>query len=242
MNRSEVIDRTMSYVRDELCSDSSGHDWWHVYRVREMAVRLAAEEQADCYIVELAALLHDISDYKLNGGDHDKGPRVAQEWLLGLGVSPRCAAAVAEIIANMSFKGAGSASTVRTVEGQIVQDADRLDALGAIGVARAFAYGGYAGQLIHEPEQSPHYHASADDYFKRDSTTINHFYEKLLLLKDRMHTASARKVAEKRHVVLQNFLQDFFTEWDADDVSSSSGQPGFPSGVHDPEPAAGSRR
>lgn len=222
MNQSDVINRTATYVRDELCSDSSGHDWWHIYRVRELAVRLAEEEHADIFVVELAALLHDISDYKLNGGDHDKGPRMAREWLLRLGVPEQCATAVAEIIANMSFKGAGSASTVQTVEGKIVQDADRLDALGAIGIARAFAYGGYAGHLIYDPDEDPKFHASSEEYFKRSSTTINHFYEKLLLLKDRMNTASARRVAEKRHAVLEDFLQEFASEWNAADVVERS--------------------
>jgi uncharacterized protein len=218
MDRAEVIDKTASYVRDELCSDSSGHDWWHVYRVKEMAVKIARREGADVYIVELGALLHDISDYKLNGGDMEKGPRIAASWLRNLGESDECASAVADIIANMSFKGAGTDSTLSTIEGQVVQDADRLDAMGAIGIARAFAFGGYSGQLMHDPVKAPEYHATPAEYVSRDTTTINHFYEKLLLLRDRMNTPSARHVANGRHAVLEQFLSEFTTEWDGSDL------------------------
>jgi uncharacterized protein len=218
IDNDEVIRRTEVYVRDELYADSSGHDWWHVHRVRRLAVDLGRKESADLYLVELAALLHDISDYKLNGGDHEKGPRVAWEWLRGLGESEQCAISVADIIANMSFKGAGTMSLMRTIEGAVVQDADWLDAVGAIGVARAFAFGGFAGQPMHDPELSPHLHASRAEYLNRDGSTINHFYEKLLLLKNRMNTATAKIVAERRHEVLEAFLREFFLEWDARDV------------------------
>jgi uncharacterized protein len=224
LNRDEVISRTEQYARHELGEDSSGHDWWHVHRVREIAVGLAKSENADVYIVELAALLHDISDYKLNGGDQQKGPRMAYEWLASLGESEQCATAVAEIIATLSFKGAGTLSEMSTVEGMVVQDADRLDALGAIGVARAFAFGGYAGQPMHEPAAQPHLHSTPDEYLKRKGTTVNHFYEKLFLLKDRMNTENARLVAARRHMVLKEFLDEFFLEWDADDVAGSVAQ------------------
>jgi uncharacterized protein len=222
MDHADVIRRTADYVRHELCDDSSGHDWWHVCRVRGLAVCLAQQEGADAYVVELAALLHDISDYKLNGGDHDKGPQVAAEWLRSLGESIELARSVSEIISDMSFKGAASESTLSTIEGQVVQDADRLDALGAIGIARAFAFGGYAGQLMHDPARKPENHATEEEYFHRNSTTINHFYEKLLLLKERINTESARQVAERRHAVLERFLTEFMLEWDADDVSEKS--------------------
>ncbi|QKW34395.1 HD domain-containing protein [Actinomadura sp. NAK00032] len=218
MNKTDVIERTAEYARKTLEADSSGHDWWHVARVRRLALELAREERADLYVVELAALLHDISDYKLNGGDLTKGPRRAFEWLVGLGEPEGVAQDVADIIAAMSFKGAGTASEMATIEGKVVQDADRLDALGAIGAARAFAYGGYKGEPMHVPGLSPHLHTSLDDYLNREGSTINHFYEKLLLLKDRMNTEGGRRLAERRHRVLERFLDDFLTEWDAKDI------------------------
>ncbi len=213
------IARTAEYVRAEMRGDSSGHDWWHVHRVRNLAVRLAEREQADAYIVELAALLHDISDYKRNGGDHERGPWLAAGWIRGLGEAEGVAAAVAEIIAGVSFAGAGVPPKPLSLEGQVVQDADRLDAIGAIGVARAFAFGGHAGELMHEPGRPPQPHASAEAYLNRDSTTINHFYEKLLLLKDRLNTPGARQIAQHRHEFLEAFLAEFLAEWDASDVA-----------------------
>lgn len=218
MSADEIIKRTAEYVHDELATDSSGHDWWHAQRVRQLAVALGKREGANLHIVELAALLHDISDYKLNGGDHEKGPKIAYEWLIGLGEIPECATAVADIIANLSFKGAGEVTVMNSLEGQVVQDADRLDALGAIGIGRTFAYGGYAGQIMHDPSITPQLHATHEEYLKRNGTVINHFSEKLLLLKDRMNTESARAVAERRHQVIEVFLREFHMEWAADDV------------------------
>lgn len=214
MDRSQVIARTEHFVREELYDDSSGHDWWHVHRVRSLAVALAREESADLYVVELAALLHDISDHKLNGGDHEKGPRIASEWLLSLGESTDCAVHVAQIIRSVSFKGSGGQSTMETAEGKVVQDADRLDAIGAIGVARAFAYGGHSGEMMHDPSA---FHASP----RPAKTVTGHFHEKLFLLKERMNTPSARRLAEHRHHVMEVFLREFLTEWDAGDVSEA---------------------
>jgi uncharacterized protein len=219
LTKVERVERTAAYVRSELYADSSGHDWWHVQRVRQLALNLARSEGADAYIVELAALLHDISDYKLNGGDQEKGPAIAEAWLLATGETRRRAAVVADIIATMSFKGAGTATVMVSLEGQVVQDADRLDAVGAIGIARTFAFGGFAGQVMHDPERPAHLHATPEEYMERRGTSINHFYEKLLLLKDRMNTATARRVAERRHRVLEQFLSEFFIEWDAKDVT-----------------------
>lgn len=219
--KSEALEKTANFVRNELYLDSSGHDWWHVHRVRNMAVALAVQEGADQYVVELAALLHDISDYKLNGGDQEKGPAIAYEWLRGLGESEECARAVRDIIATMSFKGAGTPTIMPTIEGKVVQDADRLDATGAIGIARAFAFGGYAGQPMHDPVRPVQLHQTPDDYLNRNTTTINHFHEKLLLLKDRMNTASAKRIARERHEILVRFLDEFCAEWDARDAVSS---------------------
>lgn len=219
VTRTERIERTARHVRAHMRGDSSGHDWWHVDRVRRMAVGLAEREHADLYIVEMAALLHDISDYKLNGGDHDRGPLIAARWVSDLGETEATAATVAAIIASMSFAGAGAAPRALSLEGQVVQDADRLDAIGAIGVARAFAFGGHAGEVMHDPGRPAQPHATAQAYFNRDSTTINHFREKLLLLKDRMNTASARRIADRRHEFLETFLAEFLAEWEARDVS-----------------------
>jgi uncharacterized protein len=218
MRTEEVIERTARYVRNELYAESSGHDWWHVDRVRRLAMTIAPRESADAYVTELAALLHDISDYKLNGGDLERGPRIAYDWLRGLGESARLATAVSDIVANVSFKGAGVVTSMPTVEGRVVQDADRLDALGAIGVARAFAYGGFAGQPMHDPGLAPRPHQTHEEYLNRTGTTINHFHEKLLLLKDRMNTETGRRVAERRHAVLAGFLREFLDEWDARDM------------------------
>ncbi|HZB31614.1 MAG TPA: HD domain-containing protein [Streptosporangiaceae bacterium] len=218
MRREEVIERTVHYVRNELYAESSGHDWWHVDRVRRLAMTIAEREAADAYVTELAALLHDISDYKLNGGDLERGPQIAFDWLRQLGETKECATAVSDIIANISFKGAGVACSMSTIEGMVVQDADRLDALGAIGVARAFAYGGFAGQPMHDPALRPRLHETLEDYLNRKGTTVNHFYEKLLLLKDRMNTETGRRIAERRHAVLAGFLQEFLDEWDGKDA------------------------
>ena len=150
--RHDILAATETYVRETLANESSGHDWSHIHRVRRLAVEIARGEGADLYVVELAALLHDISDYKLNGGDHDAGPRLASEWLMQLGESQHIADAVSGIIATMSFSGAGDKRKMPTLEGMVVQDADRLDAIGAIGVARTFTYGGFSGQPMHNPE------------------------------------------------------------------------------------------
>lgn len=220
MTPDEIIERTAQYVHGELAAEASGHDWWHAQRVRNLAVAIGKQEGADLHIVALAALLHDISDYKLNGGDHEKGPRIAYEWLVGLGETHERAAFVADIIANLSFKGAGTPTVMESIEGKVVQDADRLDAIGAIGVGRTFAYGGYAGQLMHDPSVKPQLHATHEEYLARKGTVVTHFSEKLLLLKDRMNTATARAVAGRRHRVLEEFLEEFLMEWDAGDVDN----------------------
>jgi uncharacterized protein len=220
-SRERVLKATEEYVRDELCRDSSGHDWWHVHRVRRLAIEIGRGEGADVYVVELAALLHDISDYKLNGGDHDAGPRVAFDWIVGKGETKAIAHAVSDIIATMSFSGGGDGRVMTSLEGMVVQDADRLDAIGAIGIARAFAYGGFAGQPMHNPTRQAATYATAEDYFSRASkegTVVNHFYEKLLLLADRMNTECARRVARNRHIILESFLAEFLREWNAEDA------------------------
>jgi len=185
---SALTERTADHVKTKLSSEGSGHDWWHTYRVWKMAQRIGQGEGADLLVAELTALLHDIADWKAHGGDSTVGPQSARGWLVSLGVDQIVVEHVCQIIADISFKGAGVEQPVLSLEGQVVQDADRLDAIGAIGIARAFAYGGAKGRLIHDPELKPTEHRTAEDYLKSGGTTINHFYEKLLLLKDRMNT------------------------------------------------------
>jgi uncharacterized protein len=210
---SDVIDRTANHVRTVVSGDGTGHDWWHVYRVWKMAQRIGGAEGADLLVVELAALLHDIADWKLHDGDLSVGPRLAKEWLDSLDLDPSIVDQVCQIIANISFKGAAVEQQPLSLEGQVVQDADRLDAMGAIGIARAFAFGEAKGQSIYDPAVQPTEHRTAESYLK-GSTTINHFYEKLLLLKDRMNTATGRAIAEERHRFMEDYLRRFLEEWE----------------------------
>jgi uncharacterized protein len=198
-----------------MSGDSSGHDWWHIERVRQTALAIGLEEGADLFVVELAALLHDVADWKFAGGDHEAGPRAAREWLAQLAVAPAAIDHVAQIIAGLSFKGVGVKTPMQTLEGQIVQDADRLDALGAIGIARTFAYGGHKGQPIYDPESPPTMHGSFEEYKRGGGSTINHFYEKLLLLAERMNTTTGKRLAAGRHAYLEQFLEQFLAEWEA---------------------------
>ncbi len=217
IDRDEVVRRTAEHVRGALEGEPSGHDWWHVYRVWKGALAIAEGEAVDRFVVELAALLHDLSDRKLNGGDVTLGPKVAREWLVAQGVDEETVAHVGEIIADLSFKGAGVPTPMRTAEGMVVQDADRLDAIGAVGIARTFAYGGHKGHVLHDPEQSPALHSSVESYYSTQATAINHFYEKLLLLSQRMNTATGRRIAEGRHAFLEEFLARFLAEWEGRD-------------------------
>ena len=208
-----LIDRTADHVRQSCSGEGSGHDWWHIYRVWQTARRIARDEQVDHGVVELAALLHDIADWKFHGGDEGAGPAAAQAWLTSLNAGASVSAHVCGIIADLSFKGAGVPTPMKTREGMIVQDADRLDAIGAIGIARAFAYGGHAGRVMHDPGVRPVMHTTFAGYKAGTGTTINHFHEKLLLLKDRMNTGTARMLAEERHRFMEEFLGRFAEEW-----------------------------
>lgn len=212
-----VIADAKEYVRSELAADSGGHDWWHVERVRRMALRLAGEERADELVVELAALLHDIGDYKLSESA-EAGPREVERWLSEHEVRPDLIEAVVAIVDGVSYKGAGVGDTPLSLEGQCVRDADRLDAMGALGIARAFAFGGQRGRLIHDPHIAPERHDDADSYRASSTTTVNHFREKLLLLKERMATSSGRRIAEHRHQVMLQFLAEFEQEWASRDA------------------------
>lgn len=211
----KIIAAAVEFVRERFAHDSSGHDWHHIERVRQMAIRLAAEEGADLYVTELAALMHDVDDWKLAPGasesDSDKTPET-RAFLTSLAVPQPVIDQVCEIITRLSFKGAGVATPMHSLEGQCVQDADRLDAIGAIGVARAFAYGGAKGRPMIDDMITPEMHGSFEAYKKNKGPTVNHFYEKLLLLKDRINTQSAQRIANERHEFMQLFLQQLSAE------------------------------
>jgi len=209
-----IIDKTCRFVEEKLAGEGSGHDWWHIYRVWNLAKNIAGQEGANLIIVELSALLHDIADWKFHNGDDSIGPKLAEQFLVENQVERRVIDPVIEIIASISYKGAGVPTPMNTLEGKVVQDADRLDAIGALGIARTFAYGGHKNRLIYHPEEKPVLHQSFEDYKKNQGHTINHFYEKLLLLKDRMNTASGKRLAEARHQFMQAYLDQFYKEWD----------------------------
>jgi len=210
----QTVERTVQLVKEKLGEDTTGHDYFHIMRVRTLAARLAALEGADVFVVELAALLHDIADWKFHGGDLNEGPRVASEWLQSIGEKPQTIERVAAIIKEVSYKGAGVRTTPASLEGKVVQDADRLDALCAIGIARTFAYGGRFERQMYDPDRPPVMHQSFEEYKNAKGTTLNHFYEKILLLKDRLNTESARALAEERHKYVADFVERFLLEWE----------------------------
>lgn len=211
-----MIEALISRIRSHFENDFSGHDWHHIMRVYRNALYIQAKEGGDREIVALGALLHDISDHKMNGGQLDKGGEEAARILLDMNVGQDTVDKVSLLVDNISYKGANVADKVISLEQQIVQDADRLDAIGAIGIARAFAFGGNRNRPIYEPEIQAELHDSFEQYAHAKSHTVNHFYEKLLLLKDRMHTETGKRMAEERHVFMENFLRQFYKEWNAE--------------------------
>lgn len=211
-----VLETTKEYVRRTLEGEGSGHDWWHIYRVWKNAINIAKNEQADLFVVELAALLHDIADWKFHPDD-DAGPKVARQWLESINVHEEVIKKVCSVIAEVSFKGAHVTSTASSKEAMIVQDADKLDAIGALGIARCFMYSGHVGKILYDPAIKPTLHTSFEEYKKAagaENPAINHFYEKLLLLKSRMHTETARKMAQERHEFMERYLEQFYGEWE----------------------------
>ncbi|MGQ1891780.1 HD domain-containing protein [Thermophagus sp. OGC60D27] len=210
----DIIAKTKEYVKNTLKGAEGGHDWWHALRVWKMACRIAEEEPADRLVVELAALLHDIADSKFHDGDEEVGPRKAVAFLRQWDVPDETVKHVEMIVRNVSFKGGNEASSFGSKELDIVRDADRLDAIGAIGIARTFNYGGYKNRELYNPEIKPNLNMTKEAYKASTSPTINHFYEKLLLLKDRMHTKTGRALAEQRHRFMEQFLDEFYDEWD----------------------------
>lgn len=208
-----LVAHIAEHVRQRFMGEGSGHDWFHIERVWRLARRIAEAEGAPLEVAELGALLHDIADWKFHAGDDSIGPRTARTLLEQAGAAPALIDSVVDIVASISFKGAGVATPMASLAGACVQDADRLDALGAIGIARCFAYGGHAGRLIHDPEVAPVLHATAEAYKSARGTSLNHFHEKLLLLKERMNTASGRALAESRHRYMAGFVDRFLDEW-----------------------------
>lgn len=216
MDKERIIEKTIEFVKNKLEGEGSGHDFWHIYRVYNLAVGLAKEEngEVDLFIVKLGALLHDIADWKFNNGDTSVGGKISEEFLRSLEVEEKVIEQVVYIVENISFKGAGEQTKIKTLEGSIVQDADRLDAIGAIGIARVFAYGGHAGREIYNPNVKYEKHKNFEEYKKSKGTSVNHFYEKLLLLKDLMNTETGKRYAEKRHKFMENYLEEFYGEWE----------------------------
>jgi uncharacterized protein len=210
----DIIEQTISYVKQELANAEGGHDWFHIERVWKSAKTIAQTEQSDILVVELGALLHDIADSKFNGGDEELGPQKAEAFLTSLSLSDDIIQQVVFIIRNISFKGGNNLTTQRTLELDIVQDADRLDAIGAIGIARAFNYGGFKNRELYNPAIKPNLNMSKEEYKNSNAPTLNHFYEKLLLLKDLMNTASGKKLAAQRHEFMEHYITQFYNEWD----------------------------
>lgn len=214
MSDKEIIATTAAFVKSELKNAEGGHDWWHIERVWKNALTIAKTESANLFIIELGALLHDIADPKFNDGDETIGGEKAMAFLRSLSVDKGIVIHIGKIIANISFKGGNVKPDFFSAELAVVQDADRLDALGAIGIARAFNYGGFKGRELYNPSIKPEMGITKAQYKSSSAPTINHFYEKLLLLKDRMNTETGRKMAQQRHQFMELFLKQFFKEWD----------------------------
>lgn len=209
----QIIDNTISFVKKELENAEGGHDWFHIERVYKNSVLIASEEKVDRLIVALGALLHDIADSKFQGGDETVGPKIAREFLETQHLSEELIIHVVKIIENISFKGGHKSQKFHSSELAVVQDADRLDALGAIGIARTFNYGGFKNRALYHPEVKPNLNMTPSEYKASEAPTINHFYEKLLLLKDLMNTKTGKRIAQERHVFMENFLTQFYSEW-----------------------------
>lgn len=210
----QIITETVAYVQQELSEAEGGHDWWHIYRVWQQARTIAGEEQVNLLVVELGALLHDIADSKFHNGDETIGPLRARLFLEGLSVPEEIIGHVVNIIQHISFKGGNHTAAFYSTELGVVQDADRLDAIGAMGIARAFNYGGFKNRPIYDPAIAPDLQMTKEQYKQSTAPTINHFYEKLLLLKDRMNTATGKAIAGERHRFMELFLDQFYAEWE----------------------------
>jgi uncharacterized protein len=214
MNTTEIIQNTERFIESRFRSEGSGHDWFHVNRVRKMALLIGEQEGCDLFVVEMAALLHDLDDWKLNGAESQTESKT-KKWLDVIGLDAKISLHILKITEEVSFKGAGIETPVQSIEAAVVQDADRLDAIGAIGIARTFTYGGHKSRLIYDPSVLPVMYNDFQEYRNSIAPTINHFYEKLLLLKDRMNTQTAKVIAEQRHQFMIDYLTQFYDEWEA---------------------------
>ncbi|MGB3344681.1 MAG: HD domain-containing protein [Aequorivita sp.] len=213
ISEEKLIKNTVHFVKEELKNAEGGHDWFHIERVYKNALLISKNEIVDKTVVTLGALLHDIADYKFNDGDETIGPKKAQQFLKSQNLSEDKIQHVVKIIENVSFKGGNTSQEFHSKELDVVQDADRLDAIGAIGIARTFNYGGFKDRKMYDPEIKPDLNMTPEEYKNSDAPTINHFYEKLLLLKDKMNTETGGKIAEERHQFMELFLEQFYAEW-----------------------------
>lgn len=213
---SELISKTIVFVRNQLQNAEGGHDWFHIERVYKNAIAIAEHEKCDKTIVQLGALLHDIADSKFHNGDESIGPKIARTFLEAENVDAETIIHVINIIENSSFKGGNFEKKFSSIELEIVQDADRLDAIGAIGIARTFNYGGFKNRPLYNPNVPPNLNMNKEEYKNSEAPTINHFYEKLLLLKDKMNTETGKKIAQQRHRFMKTFLSQFYAEWDGE--------------------------
>ena len=210
----KIIHHTILFVKEKLQNAEGGHDWFHVERVYNNALLIAEDETCDLQVVKLAALLHDVADSKFHNGDETLGAKMAREFLVAQNVADETINHVIAIIENISFKGGNFENEFNSKELEIVQDADRLDAIGAIGIARTFNYGGFKNRTLYDPNIQPNLNMSKEEYKNSDSPTINHFYEKLLLLKDKMNTETGKQIAAERHRFMEVFLAQFYAEWE----------------------------
>ena len=214
MSNENTIEATKQFVKETLKNAEGGHDWFHILRVFNNALLIAKKEEVDIFVVSLSALLHDIADSKFHDGDDTIGPKIAREFLFKENISSQVIEHVVKIIENMSFnKSLDGNLAFTSKELEVVQDADRLDAIGAIGIARCFNYGGFKNRAIYNPEIAPNLNMSKEEYKKSTAPTINHFYEKLLLLKDKMNTKTGKQIAKERHNYMEGFLEQFYAEW-----------------------------
>ncbi|WP_445710282.1 HD domain-containing protein [Flavobacterium sp.] len=212
----QLIDTTIHFVKEKLQNAEGGHDWFHIERVYKNALLIAKNEDCNLEIVKLGALLHDIADSKFHDGDETVGPKIATQFLESQNVDTATINHVVAIIENISFKGGNFDKKFTSKELDIVQDADRLDALGAIGIARTFNYGGFKGRALYNPNIQPQLNMSKEEYKNSNAPTLNHFYEKLLLLKDKMNTETGKKIAKERHIFMEKFLSQFYAEWEGE--------------------------
>lgn len=216
MSNENIVNKTILFVKKKLDNAEGGHDWFHIERVFKNAVSISDNEVCDVTVVKLGALLHDIADSKFHNGNETVGPKIAREFLESENVDEATTQHVINIIDNISFKGGNVSKEFSSKELDIVQDADRLDAIGAIGIARTFNYGGFKNRPIYNPKIAPNLRMSKEEYKNNEAPTLNHFYEKLLLLKDKMNTETGKKIAQERHQFMMTFLSQFYAEWDGE--------------------------